>query len=270
MWSSEEYDKKINEFMRRAGQLKEETPDETETEEQKQIEEEVEKIEEMIARETPLKPCPFCGGKAQIMHMGYPHWIYCEDCGAKVHGRKAGEVEGVRASAKIWNSRIDFLPPRALKGRNLTNEDCVDILSEIWNKLVKIPPISMEYCDAISRAQSALIRETKTNDDLQDKAIDVLRSTGWIQEHDKALTERHHGEWIPCNSTRTGQITNIDYKCSECAHHKDRPVPYCEICGADMRKMVLDQDIDGAGKDGNVKEGETDIQKAWRIGFEKR
>lgn len=120
MWSSEEYDKKINEFMRRAGQLKEETPDETE--EQKQIEEEVEKIEEMIARETPLKPCPFCGGKAKIMHMGYPHWIYCEDCGARVHGRTVGEVEGVRASTKIWNSRIDFLP-RAPHGKTLTNEE---------------------------------------------------------------------------------------------------------------------------------------------------
>lgn len=217
MWSSEEYDKKINEFMRRAGQLKEETPDETEEQKQfeeevEKIEEEVEKIEEMIARETPLKPCPFCGGKAHIMHMGYPHWIYCEDCGAKVHGRTAGEVEGVRASAKIWNSRIDFLP-RAPHGKTLTNEECVEILVEIWNKLVTIPPVSMEYCDAISRAQSALIRETKTNNDLQEKAIDVLRSTGWLQKHDKALTEQ---------------------------------------------QRILDQAVDGEGKDGNVREGETE------------
>lgn len=48
--------------------------------------------------------------------------------------------------------------------------------------------------------------------------------------------ERPHGEWIPCKSTRTGQITNIDYKCSNCSHHKDRPVPYCEICGARMKR----------------------------------
>ena len=105
MWSSKEYDKKINELMRRAGQLEEDTPDEPETELQKQLEEECDKIDEMIAHETPLKPCPFCGGKAHIMHMGFPHWIYCEDCGARVHGRIAGEVEGVRASAKAWNKR---------------------------------------------------------------------------------------------------------------------------------------------------------------------
>lgn len=48
--------------------------------------------------------------------------------------------------------------------------------------------------------------------------------------------KKPQGTWIPCKSTRTGQITNIDYKCSECFHHKDRPVPYCEICGAKMQK----------------------------------
>ena len=49
-----------------------------------------------------LKPCPFCGGKAHVMDMGFPHWIYCEDCGAKVHGRVIGDEE---ASIKAWNRR---------------------------------------------------------------------------------------------------------------------------------------------------------------------
>lgn len=52
-----------------------------------------------------LKPCPFCGGKANIMKMGYPHWIYCEDCGAKVHGGVVGEEEGEQASIEAWNRR---------------------------------------------------------------------------------------------------------------------------------------------------------------------
>ena len=54
-----------------------------------------------------LKPCPFCGGKAHIMKMGYPHWIYCEDCGAKVHGRVVGEVDGKKASIEAWNRRTN-------------------------------------------------------------------------------------------------------------------------------------------------------------------
>lgn len=53
-----------------------------------------------------LRPCPFCGGKAHIMNMGYPHWIYCESCGAKVHGGVAGE-EGEAASIRAWNRRVE-------------------------------------------------------------------------------------------------------------------------------------------------------------------
>lgn len=52
-----------------------------------------------------LEPCPFCGGKAHIMKMGYPHWIYCENCGAKVHGGVVGEAEGEKASVEAWNKR---------------------------------------------------------------------------------------------------------------------------------------------------------------------
>ena len=52
-----------------------------------------------------LKPCPFCGGEARMMKMGYPHWVYCLNCGAKVHGRKYGE-DGEKASAEAWNRRV--------------------------------------------------------------------------------------------------------------------------------------------------------------------
>ena len=49
-----------------------------------------------------LKPCPFCGGEANIMHMdGYPYWVYCEDCGVKVYGRILDKEESIRA----WNRR---------------------------------------------------------------------------------------------------------------------------------------------------------------------
>ena len=55
-----------------------------------------------------LLPCPFCGGRPHITDMGYPHWIYCESCGAQVHGRMIGEVEGVIASVNIWNARARY------------------------------------------------------------------------------------------------------------------------------------------------------------------
>ena len=52
-----------------------------------------------------LLPCPFCGGEAKIMKAGYPHWVYCKDCGAKVHGGVVGEKEGEKASVEAWNRR---------------------------------------------------------------------------------------------------------------------------------------------------------------------
>lgn len=52
-----------------------------------------------------LKACPFCGGKAHLMNMGWPHWVYCEECGAKVQG---GTCDG-RDSVAAWNRRT---PPK--------------------------------------------------------------------------------------------------------------------------------------------------------------
>lgn len=53
-----------------------------------------------------LKPCPFCGGtNIHIMDMGYPHWVYCGDCGARVHGGVVGETLGKIASVEAWNRR---------------------------------------------------------------------------------------------------------------------------------------------------------------------
>ena len=54
-----------------------------------------------------LKPCPFCGGKAEIMKIGYPHWIYCLKCGARVHGYVTKTRAGEKASIEAWNRRSE-------------------------------------------------------------------------------------------------------------------------------------------------------------------
>ena len=53
-----------------------------------------------------LKKCPFCGGKAHVMQMGFPHWVYCEDCGARMN---AGTFDA-KDSVAAWNKRVSEKP----------------------------------------------------------------------------------------------------------------------------------------------------------------
>ena len=63
-------------------------------------------LEETIAK---LDDCPFCGSKADIQSndFGYPHFVYCTKCGAKIHGGLQGSEEAsVMASIEAWNRRV--------------------------------------------------------------------------------------------------------------------------------------------------------------------
>lgn len=43
------------------------------------------------------------------------------------------------------------------------------------------------------------------------------------------------GKWIKTVSQNHPQAIYYDYKCSNCSHHRNKPMPYCEICGAKMK-----------------------------------
>lgn len=54
-----------------------------------------------------LKPCPFCGGEAHLVNsMGWPHWVWCNECGARVQSTKFAEEGDAEAIAK-WNRRAE-------------------------------------------------------------------------------------------------------------------------------------------------------------------
>lgn len=54
--------------------------------------------------EIKLKPCPFCGGKAESctpwMGMAYGYWVRCEACGCETEVSSTEEQ-----AAEAWNRR---------------------------------------------------------------------------------------------------------------------------------------------------------------------
>ena len=48
--------------------------------------------------------------------------------------------------------------------------------------------------------------------------------------------QRMRAKWIVTTSLQEGQITWRDYKCSNCSHHKGKPMHFCEVCGAKMER----------------------------------
>ena len=48
--------------------------------------------------------------------------------------------------------------------------------------------------------------------------------------------QRMRAKWIVTTSLQEGQITWRDYKCSNCSHHRGKPMNFCEVCGAIMER----------------------------------
>ncbi len=51
-----------------------------------------------------------------------------------------------------------------------------------------------------------------------------------------AEPKRIRAKWIATTALQEGQITWRDYKCSNCSHHRGKPMNYCEVCGAKMER----------------------------------
>lgn len=74
--------------------------------------------------------------------------------------------------------------------------------------------------------------------------------------------ERPHGEWEHWGSPFSDDSIANSRVCSLCKARyveiEDEVFNFCPNCGSDNRPRILDEAIDGEGKDGNVKEGEAE------------
>ena len=53
-------------------------------------------------KEPKLKPCPFCGGKAELHDLGAVYGVRCESCGVNT-----GVKANMRAAVCTWNKRAE-------------------------------------------------------------------------------------------------------------------------------------------------------------------
>ena len=64
-------------------------------------------------------------------------------------------------------------------------------------RLIDADALKKEFCKDIMGGLNweRIIDNAPTVEITEEQAIDKLRETGWLQEHDKQMTERPHGEW---------------------------------------------------------------------------
>lgn len=58
-----------------------------------------------------------------------------------------------------------------------------------------------------------------------------------IDEQPTVFAEPKRAKWIATTALQEGQITWRDYKCSNCSHHRGKPMNFCEVCGAKMERV---------------------------------
>lgn len=87
-------------------------------------------------------------------------------------------------------------------------------------------------CDLVSR-QEAIEAINELHDKPNawlDLAVDAL------EKLPSEEPQRMRAKWIVTTSMQEGQITWRDYKCSNCSHHRGKPMNFCEVCGARMER----------------------------------
>ena len=96
----------------------------------------------------------------------------------------------------------------------------------------------VDACTAIAEAPTADVQEVIT----LESAIDFLHKIGWLQEHDKELTEVKHGKWLVIENDEDELWEGGGhYECTACGYgfsfggfFEMNTLPFCPHCGAKM------------------------------------
>ena len=97
------------------------------------------------------------------------------------------------------------------------------------------PELDKENGELISRkaAIDSICRTVCDNPEICESPCDEIKV---LEIMPSAQPERMRAKWIATTSLQEGQITWRDYKCSNCSHHREKPMNFCEVCGAKMER----------------------------------
>lgn len=144
-----------------------------------------------------LKNCPFCGDEADLLDYGLSgarKVVQCSDCGARTRAFDPKVKRGENA-IDAWNSRV-------------SDDDCVSRQKAIDELLMRMRPIFATNQDIIESDAMIFVRNTlESLPSAQPKitlesAIDYLHKIGWMQEHDRILTESAQPEIVRCRDCK--------------------------------------------------------------------
>ena len=97
------------------------------------------------------------------------------------------------------------------------------------------------YADKIKVLPSAESKRWKWSSqfisEIQDTAIELLQKTGWMQEHDKQISEPKRGKWVDRTSCQVDEDAYEVAICSNCGAEITIEYPndsYCPNCGTRM------------------------------------
>ena len=121
---------------------------------------------------------------------------------------------------------------------------------EFGEKVAKEALDTVEYNGKTLREWIEIISATEldTNCISRQATIEAVQNRPMMLSKEKTLLindleklpptepKRMRAKWIATTALKEGQITWIDYKCSNCSHHRSKPMNFCEVCGADMRR----------------------------------
>ena len=127
----------------------------------------------------------------------------------------------------------------------MTNKEAIEFLKNmIGEKSANTIGKEGFYAELMGYHVEALKLAIKSLEDMEsmtvENTIDFLRSIGWLQEHDRILTEPKKGKWndreLPDENGRVCLYPFWQrYECSICGEWSNNG-NFCPNCGADMRE----------------------------------